>query len=163
MPISVAGNRLSPPAAPQRTAGFTIIELMIVVTLIALATAAVAFALPDPRGRLDDDATRFAARARAAHDMAIIEGRSVSVWVAGSGYGFDRHDAGGWQPIAEKPLRASTWQQGVRATVLSQDGRERVIFDSTGFANVPLDLELKRGEERARVRIGSDGSVRVNG
>lgn len=163
MQISAAGSKSGLFPTHPRSSGFTLVELMIVVTLIALASAAVAFALPDPRGRLDDDATRFAARARAAHDLAIIEGRSVSIWVAGGGYGFDRHAAGGWQAIADTPLRAATWQRGVRANVTSADGRDRVIFDSTGFANTPLDLELKRGDDRAHVRIGSDGSVRVGG
>ncbi len=158
--------------------GFTLVELMVVVALMAVASALVMLALPDPRGRLDDDAARFAARTRAAHDMAIVEGRSVSVWVADGGYGFDRHEVTGWQAIAEKPLRVTHWASGVRADVAHQDGtnqneadqagpnqqgRARVIFDSTGFANIPLDVELRRGDERATIAIGSDGSVRLHG
>lgn len=143
--------------------GFTIIELMIVVTIIALASALVALAWPDPRARLQDDAARFAARVRAAHDMAMIEGRSVSLWVSAGGYGFDRRDRGGWQPMAEKPFRVERWQNGVRPVITAAEGRERIIFDSTGFANVPLNLDLRRGDAHTRVRIDNDGSVRVDG
>ena len=160
MPISAAGNSRSRPS--ER--GFTLVELMIVVTIIALASAAVVLALPDPRGRLIDDAEKFAARARAAHDSAIIEGRSVSIWVSSEGYGFDRRSAGAWQPISEKPLRVARWAVDVRPVIASAQGRDRVIFDSTGLANAPMDVQLRRGGDvAATVRIGADGSVKIDG
>lgn len=143
--------------------GFTLVELMVVMALIALASVVVVLAWPDPRGRVNDDAARFAAHVRAARDMAMIEGRSVSLWVTVGGYGFDRRDRDGWQPIAEKPFRVARWEHGVRPVVTAADGRERVIFDPTGFASVPLSLDLRRGDAHARVVIGSDGTVRVDG
>ncbi|WP_374147065.1 GspH/FimT family pseudopilin [Sphingomonas sp. 28-63-12] len=144
--------------------GFTLIELMVVVTIIALASASVVLVMPDPRGRLRDDAERFAARARAAHDSAIVEGRSVSVWVSREGYGFDRRSAGAWQPISEKPLRVSRWAADVRPVIVSPAGRDRVIFDSTGLANTPFDVQLRRGgDASATIRIGADGAVSIGG
>jgi general secretion pathway protein H len=144
--------------------GFTLIELMIVVTIIGLASAVVVLALPDPRGRLIDEAERFAARARAAHDSAIVEGRSVSVWISREGYGFDRRSAGAWQPISEKPLRVSRWAADIHPVIQSTEGRDRVIFDSTGLANAPFDVQLRRGgEASATVRIGADGAVTIDG
>lgn len=141
--------------------GFTLIELMIVITIIGLASAVAVLAMPDPRGRLVDDAERFAARARAAHDSAIVEARPVSVWIASAGYGFDTRSHGAWLPISEKPLRVSRWADGVTPT-LSAD-RDRVVFDSTGLADRPLDVRLNRDGESATVRIGADGSVKVDG
>jgi len=161
MPISVAGNNRHRAKADE--AGFTIIELMIVVTLIALAAATVALAFPGDAARLRDDAARFAARTRAARDMAIIEGRSVSVWVSPGGYGFDRRAAQGWEPIADKPLRVARWSDGIRSDVTSPDGRARVTFDSTGFVSAPLTVDLHHGDRHQLVRIGSDGVVRLDG
>ena len=55
--------------------GFTLVELMVVITVIALASAAAVLAMPDPRGRVFDEAARFATRAKAARDVAVWRGR----------------------------------------------------------------------------------------
>ena len=141
--------------------GFTLIELMVVITVIGLASAIAVMAMPDPRGRLLDEAATFAARTRAAHDAAIIDARPMSVWVSTTGYGFDERNRGQWRAISEKPLRVATWGAGVRPTLSAE--RDRVIFDSTGLADRPLDLRLTRDGESTIVRVGMDGSVRVGG
>jgi general secretion pathway protein H len=143
--------------------GFTLIELMIVITIIGLASAAVVWALPDPRGRLLDEATRFAARTRAAQQSAIVDARPVSVWVSGGGYGFDERTHGSWAPIGEKPLRVTSWGKGTRAIIADAGGRQRIMFDSTGLADRPLDVRLKRDAEEVSVSIAPDGSVKVGG
>lgn len=191
MPTSAAGNSGSQPearvfAAVKRSAergftsarrsaehgftsarrsaehGFTLIELMVVITIIGLASAAVVLAMPDPRGRLSDQADRFAARVRVAHNMAILDGRTTSVWIAPGGYGFDLRTRDGWQPIPDNALRVAQWGKDVRPA-FAGDGRQRVIFDSTGLADQPLDLRLTRDGASVTVHIGAGGAVRVDG
>ncbi|WP_332888923.1 GspH/FimT family pseudopilin [Sphingomonas jeddahensis] len=140
--------------------GFTLVELMIVITVIGLASAVAVLAMPDPRGRLVDEGARFATRVRAAHDAAVISGRSVSVWVDPSGYGFDERRGGQWIAIAEKPLRVSQWGEGTQALVAE---RTRVTFDSTGMADRALVVPLRRERTRVQVTVGVNAGARVDG
>jgi len=153
MPTSAAGSKRN---------GFTLVELMVVVTIIGLASAVAVLAIPDPRGRVLDEGLRFAARVRAARDVAIVEGRPISVWVTSGGYGFDRRITGAWSPIADKPLRVARWAEGTRAQLADPAGRARAAFDPTGAADRGIDLTLSRDDARVLVRLGADGEVRAD-
>lgn len=152
MPTSAAGSK--------RERGFTLVELMVVITVIGLASAVAVLAIPDPGGRVLDEGLRFAARVRAARDVAIVEARPVSLWVTGAGYGFDRRLAGAWTPLADKPLRVERWQEGTRAQL--PEARARVTFDPTGVADRGLEVWLERDGAAALVRLGADGEVRAD-
>lgn len=142
--------------------GFTLVELMVTITVIALMSAVTLWAMPSPGGRIADEALRFAARTRAARDQAVVEARPVSVWVTPGGYGFDRRIAGRWSPVANKPLRVERWAEGTRADPGDASGRVRVVFDPTGLPDRAADVRLNRGSRAMLVRLGADGSVRAD-
>ncbi len=80
-PTSAPGS--SAPRAPGRraAAGFTLIELMVVVALVAVAAGLIALALRDPAGtRLEHEAARLAALLEAARAESRATGRVVR-WV----------------------------------------------------------------------------------
>lgn len=142
--------------------GFTLVELMVVVVVIALAAAVAVYAMPDPRGRVADEAARFGLRARAAHDAAIVGGRSVSLWITPGGYGFDQRVAGAWTPMADTPMRVTRWNDGTAARIDgATGGRLRVVFDPTGLADRAAQVVLTRGPARAVIDVAADGTVRV--
>ncbi len=159
MPTSPPGNKGGSPA-PEH--GFTLVELMVTITIIALMSAAVVWAMPDPRGKVRDDALRFAARVKAARDEAVVAAQPMSVWVTPGGYGFDRRVAGRWTPEADKPFRVERWTAGARAAVDAPAGRVRVTYDPTGLPDRPADIRLALGDRAMLVRIGADGSVRAD-
>ncbi|MGS1017114.1 GspH/FimT family pseudopilin [Allosphingosinicella humi] len=138
--------------------GFTLVELLIVMTLIGLLSVAVVIAMPDPRGNLVDEAERFAARAKAAQDSAILDGTSMAIRVTQAGYGFDRRDKGAWRPLAAKPFVDTAWDEGAEAAV--GDGVMRIVFDPTGIAE-PAQVTLMRGDEQAVVAFDQDGGIDV--
>ena len=166
MPISATGNRA--PCTPakagalslERQAGFTLVELMVVIAIVGVMAAGVVMAIPDPRGRLSDEAERFAARIVAGRDLAVVEGRPVAVRVTARGYAFDRRQSGAWVPLSGKAFRSQPWNDGTTALV-GQGGTLRTGFDATGQPTAPAAITLIRSGEQVQVLIAADGGVRV--
>jgi general secretion pathway protein H len=138
--------------------GFTLVELMVVLVIIGLVAAAAVLAMPDPRGALRGEALRFAARADAARERAMMDNRPVAVVLEEGGYGFEWRREGEWRPVGERPFIEQRWSQGTRAAM--ESGEPRIVFDSTGFAE-PARLDLARGRETAQVEVTDGGRVRV--
>jgi general secretion pathway protein H len=142
--------------------GFTLVEMMVVIAIIGFVSAAVVLAIPDPRGRVVDDADRFAARVAAARDEAIISARPMGLWVSASGYGFEKRRDGQWVGLEDKPFTTTDWKPGTRALV-GEQGRQQLGFDGTGLPTDPLVVTLAREGERVSVSVDMAGRVTVGG
>ena len=131
--------------------GFSLVELMVVIVILGLASTAVVLAMPELGGSLQAEAERFAARAKAARDSAIVESRPFALTVSPEGYEIARRSGGQWQVASHQD-----WVEGTQA----ETATGRIRFDSTGLAE-PLYLVLRRRERQVAVEIGPDGSVHV--
>lgn len=142
--------------------GFTLVEVMVVMVILGLASAAVVIAMPDPRGRLTDEAERFAARASATRDDAILQGRSMSIAIDARGYAIERRLNGQWQPAPDRLSAPVPWGSGT-VVGLDEVGKIRATFDSTGGVDEAQTVRLSRDDAEVRVEIAGDGTIRVAG
>jgi general secretion pathway protein H len=106
--------------------GFTLLEVLVVVAIIAIASAALAFnAWPGGAARLDTEARRLAALLEAAQTEVRASGQPIAWAPEAQGYAFLRLDAeGGWQRFSassvyrERRLDADLRLRGERAVLL---------------------------------------------
>jgi len=153
----------------MRRDGFTLVELLIAMLVMALlATAVVLTAGGGGRG-VAADATRLASRIAAARETAIVSARPVGIWVSRSGYGFDLRSGGTWKPADRKPFETVDWPRGTEVSAAGLAGRQaalsggraRLVFDNLGLPDAPMSLRLARDGRSAEIAVAANGDVKV--
>ena len=140
--------------------GFTLVETMVVLLLIALFAAAVVLTLPGAGGTWRAT-ERFAAHLLHARDEAMLGMRPVRVVVDPHGYRFERQDWGRWQPLLDGPFEPVRWESGVRPVLDGDGGSVAFVFDLQGGAAGSSALVLDGGNAQVRVEVDPDGEVHV--
>ena len=140
--------------------GFTLIETMVIVLLIALFAAAIALTLPDGGGAWRAT-ERFAADLAHARDEAMLGMRPVRIVVDTDGYRFERQDWGQWQALVDGPFKPVHWESGVRPVLDHSRDPVAFVFDLQGGAAGAGSLVLAGESARVRVEVDPDGEVHV--
>jgi general secretion pathway protein H len=137
--------------------GFTLIELMIVIAIIGMASAAViltGFGGPPPARTA---AETLAARVVMARDLAIASGDETALVIEPGGYRFEQRGAGAaWQAMPG----GDRWPDGL-AVAAEIEGGGRMRFDATGLVT-PGSVQIGAAGAGARVSVGAAGAVRVD-
>ncbi len=154
--------RQKTPTASQDAAGFTLVELMVVLLIIGLMASVVVFSFPSGGSALEEDAQRFAARTAALRDNAILQSRPMAVQVTPSGYSFLERRKGSWSVIEDKPFVSTNWSDGVTAQT-GDTGPMMISFESTGLPSDQAELVLNGNEQSRRILIAPMGDVKLAG
>jgi general secretion pathway protein H len=139
----------------QGSAGFTLVELVVVMLIVGIASAAAVLALPGASDDVRHSADRLAARAVAARDTAILSGRQVRLVADDSGITSFVAAHQGWLPL---PLPSRDRLALPAGQTLASEPAGAVEFDATGLAT-PARLVIRKGDATAAVTIDAAGGV----
>lgn len=143
MPTSVTG--LTDHRRELGVAGFSLVELLVVVVIVSILAAAVGFALAGTGGerQLEREVERLHALLGYACERAEISGRDIGLSLARDGYVFSEFSGGAWHPLDAGELRRRHWPTGLDAR-LARDG-VRVAIDAD-FPDKPQLACFSSGE-----------------
>jgi general secretion pathway protein H len=142
-------------------AGFTLIEMLVVLTILGIAAGAVLLTAPDSRRTLIDEAERFAAGLERAKEEAVLTNRTIDVQITPEGYAFGVISRGLRRPLDQRPFGSIAWSEDTMAVFSRSDQRSRIAFDSTGIVT-PAAVDLYRSDGHVRVRVDMAGSVKID-
>ena len=149
--------------------GFTLIEIMVVMVILAIMMTLVSVNFSQDDGRvLNDEANRLASLLEHAQNEAMITGKPVA-WSAATGkYQFwQRGKEGKWdEPSRDEILRERTFPIAIEFGEIKVAGNpikadERLIFFAGGL-NPPFELKLKYQDKQLTIHGGATGRVTVD-
>ncbi len=152
MPISATG------ASEQ---GFTLIEMMVVLLLVGLASSMVLLNMPSGGARLADEAENLAARIQYAQQEAVLTNRSVEIVLAANDSSFRVQRRGRWVPLVAGPFKPRPWGEGLSVSLPGIAGRRAVRFDSSG-ATDPATIRMTGSGRSIDLVITRQGRVEIH-
>ncbi|MGA9422909.1 MAG: type II secretion system minor pseudopilin GspH [Rhodanobacteraceae bacterium] len=160
----------------HRIGGFTLIEILVVLVIMAVLALAVTLAVGGSSEReLHHQAGRFEALVALALEQAQLSGREIGVVLTSRGYAFRVLDGDTWQAAPTSgEMRPRDWVQGLRVELV-REGRpvalglaaeratpQLVCFSSGELTAFTLTIALGDTPARYRVQGREDGTLKLD-
>ena len=144
-----------------RAAGFTLLELLVVLVIAGLTLGMVSFnAVPSERQMLQKESQRIALLLQLARDEAIVRNRPIAFEADGQGYRFLMREENVWQLLTQDDLLRARQFQRPPVAVSITPAVERVTLRVV-FGREPVDkpfvLTLASGDSSVAIRADGIG------
>jgi len=135
--------------------GFTLVELLVVLVIVGIASAAIGLsARPDPARLLREDAERLALLLAVAQSEAQIDGREI-LWLADSqGYRFMRRNDRG--PVDNPLLQPRQW---LAAPMKIRTTPSEAVIMSAEWIGDPMRIQLSDGYRTLEIERSPTGRI----
>ena len=155
----------------KKADGFTLIEVMIVVVIVAILMGAVAMSIPrDINDLMKEQANRFQAVVSLSQDEAIMQSRELALGFTESGYTFFEFNDSAWVVKSEGPFKAQKLPQNILSQLylegvsVSLDERVEVkpqvfILSSGEMTPFTYEFQLPEQDRRIKVTVNAIGDV----
>jgi general secretion pathway protein H len=131
---------------PAREAGFTLVEMMIVLTIIGIAAGAVALSVGTltRAPSVEAEARRLATHLQAAADDAMLGDRTIAFTVEPHGYGFATANGAALVARTDSAMAFHTLPAGM---VVTLDVKPPVILGVDGSGQ-PMSAVVESGKQK---------------
>ncbi|MEM0986504.1 MAG: GspH/FimT family pseudopilin [Pseudomonadota bacterium] len=129
----------------QSEAGFTLVEILVVVFIVALMSAVVVVNLPAPKPAGLVRADEIARDLRRASQEAIISGEPIALSILDGRYRFERYRAGFWSPAGAVSAGREASTGRVSVEIIRDDAgnrRRNAPQDRTGDTTAEFERQL---------------------
>ena len=144
--------------------GMSLIEVLVALFILAMASAAIMMTLPRQPSGLDREIARLEGTIDRLAGQAIASGEVHALRLTQTGYVAEAWRNEGWSPLNRS---AHTLPQSVQVSVAEKPrGSEPaktwpdIVMDTTGIVTA-RDLVLRDGAGEYRLAVASDGAVSV--
>ena len=158
---------LGAPARRPASAGFTLVELLVVMVIIGITLGLASLnAIPSPRQNLQQEAQRLALLLQLARDEAIVRNRQVAFEANGERYRFVVRNDTGWEPVTrddllrERTFRGAPLQLVLEPSMRSDPSTVRITFGREPV-DKPFVLTLATAGNAVAIRADGIGHFTV--
>ena len=164
--------------------GFSLVEMLVVVFIIAMASTAVVLTLPEPRPDTEKHAQALMGDLTQAGRESIMAGEPIALQAEQNGYQFLRYREGVWTPLGRSVLfepgsqaeesttlsvtsivesrRITPTEEQRRSNVTSSELTPDIVFYPVGEAT-PAQIVLEQAGRQSIIIVSEDASVRLAG
>ena len=134
------------PGPSKRVRGFTLLELLVVMVVISIATSLVIIqGTPGDSHYLTAQARKLSQLLRIAQQQALLKSQEIRFFVTDNDYHFEHLTGSRWEPVQDEPLlRARPWDTKPLSVRLYNSGEETTFLSiqpTLGLINQQIQLQ----------------------